>query len=220
MRERRRRARRAPGGRRPRAPSSRRGRPGARSRREAGLQLGREAEPVGGEPDGVLAVGRLRERREHLADALEGALPVRQRRVDLDPDAVRQVVLGGRRAAPRSRRGRRPDRFPAGARRRGCRSPARRRAPSRAASPPARRRRRRSRARACFVRRCSSRSCASVSAVPIDGDDRLEARPGAARSRRCCPRRHRAILLRDRGRARGRGRRAGRPCGRGRPRAS
>ena len=54
----------------------------------------RQPEPVGGEPDRILALGRVLEGAEHLADALERALTVGQCALDLDPHAVRKVVLG------------------------------------------------------------------------------------------------------------------------------
>ena len=68
------------------------GRAPAAARREAGLRLLGQVEPVGREPNRVLALRRVLEAREHLAHADEGLLPV-GRPLDLEPHAVGEVAL-------------------------------------------------------------------------------------------------------------------------------
>ena len=63
-------------------------------RREAGERLAREVEPIGEEPQRLLALGRVLRLGEDLARPNERLLPV-VRPLEDDPDAVVEVALGG-----------------------------------------------------------------------------------------------------------------------------
>src|SRR5204863_7617567 len=68
-------------------------------RRETGLSLLRQIEPIRGEPDCVLPLGRVLEAGQRLAHAHECLLPVRYA-LDLEPDPADEVALGAGQPLP------------------------------------------------------------------------------------------------------------------------